>query len=136
MSEKRSKLSRREFAQRAVFASAAGTLAPVGALLGAQTQTSTSASDLPQDFPKLSSQSHAEAEVRFDAILREYPGRFTDAEKKDLRRLCYAIQPPLDRLRSYAIENGDSPALYLKPIAERERRVVSPPKFSGKTKKP
>ncbi|HUI76177.1 MAG TPA: hypothetical protein VLX32_14595 [Candidatus Acidoferrum sp.] len=136
MSEKRSMLSRREFARRAALASAGGTLVPVGSILGAQTSASTGTSALPEGFPKLSQQSQVEAEARFDAILREYPSRFPDAEKKDLRRLCYAIQPPLDHLRSYAIENGDSPALYLKPIVERERRVVSPQKFLGKTKKP
>jgi hypothetical protein len=136
MSEKPSKVSRREFARRAAFVSAAGTLAPVESLLGAQASSSSNNSELPPGFPKLSPQSQAEAEARFEAILREYPSRFSDAEKKDLRRLCYVIQTPLDHLRSDAIENGDSPALYLKPIVERERRVISSPRQTGQTKKP
>jgi hypothetical protein len=31
-------------------------------------------------------------------------------------------QPPLDRLRAYNIENAVSPALYLKPLVEREKK--------------
>ena len=125
MSEK--PVSRREFAKRAVFASAAGTLASVGPLLPARSSDPPVA---PQqdaaELPKLSAQSQNEADARFESILREYADRFSDAEKKDLRRLCYAIQQPLDHVRAYPVANGDAPALYLKPIVERERRQLSP----------
>jgi hypothetical protein len=129
--EKGFKVSRREFARRAALASAAGTLGPMGSLFGAQTPAASGVSEVPQDFPKLSQQSQTEAEARFNAILLEYPSRFSDAEKKDLRRICYTIQAPLDHLRSYPVENNDSPALYLRPIVERERRLTSPPKSAS-----
>ena len=45
-------------------------------------------------------------------------------QKADLRRLCNLAQPPLDRLRAYALENGDGPALYLKPLVEREKNPL------------
>jgi len=35
-------------------------------------------------------------------------------------------QPALDRIRSYHLENGDSPALYLKPLVEREKKPSAP----------
>jgi hypothetical protein len=33
-------------------------------------------------------------------------------------------QPPLDRLRAYALENGDNSALYFKPLVEREKNPL------------
>ena len=54
----------------------------------------------------------------------QYGSRFSDAQKADLRRLCALAQPPLDRLRAYALENGDSSALYLKPLVEREKNPL------------
>jgi hypothetical protein len=72
-------------------------------------------------MPKLSPESHAEAEARIQSIFSQYGSRFSDAQKADIRRLCALAQPPLDRLRAYALENGDGPALYLKPLVEREK---------------
>lgn len=125
-------ISRREFARRAALASAAASLAP-SALLSA----STAGQDAPPaaDLPKLSPEGQAEADARYQSILAEYGSRFSEAQKADLRRLCIAAQPPLDRLRAYAIQNGDSPALYLKPLVEREKKPVpaaAKPPASGK----
>jgi hypothetical protein len=72
-------------------------------------------------MPKLSPESHAEVEARIQSIFSQYGSRFSDAQKADIRRLCALAQPPLDRLRAYALENGDGPALYLKPLVEREK---------------
>jgi len=69
----------------------------------------------------LSSQSQADAESRFQAILAVYGTRFSDAQKDELRRLCYTAQPMLDQVRAYSITNADGPALYLKPLVEREK---------------
>src|SRR6267142_50446 len=110
-------MSRREFARRAAMVSAV-TLAPANLLgsdvLPAMTQQPTSAN--------LSPESRAEVESRIQAILGEYSGRFSDAQKVDLRRLCEEAQPVLDRLRAYPVENGDGPALYLRPLMEREKK--------------
>ena len=78
----------------------------------------------PADMPKLSPESHAEAEARIQTIFAQYGSRFSDAQKADLRRLCFLGQPPLDRLRAYALENGDNPALYFKPLVEREKNPL------------
>ncbi len=132
-----SPISRREFARRAAIASAV-SIVPVGALPlhssipeSAQQQTSTTSS--------LSPESQAEVEARYQAILAVYGSRFSDAQKTDLRRLCSSAQPSLDRLRAYSIENGDGPALYLKPLVEREKKTepaAIPRAASPATKKP
>jgi hypothetical protein len=116
--EKDHAISRREFARRAAMVSAA-TLAPAN-LLG-----SAVSPPMPQQQPtsaNLSPESQAEVESRVQAILSEYGGRFSDTQKVDLRRLCKEAQPVLDRLRAYPTENGDGPALYLKPLMEREKK--------------
>jgi hypothetical protein len=137
-------ISRREFARRAALASAVAAVAPAAAVSTSAALSSEVANlagaDLsgrlsdppsrlgpeqqPIDLPKLSPESHAEVEARAQTILSQYGGRFNDAQKADLRRLCHLAQPPLDRLRAYALENGDGPALYLKPLVEREKNPL------------
>ena len=116
-------LSRREFARRAALASAVAAVAP-GAAVSTSASTATPQPQQGADLPKLSPESHTEAEARVQTILNQYGGRFNDAQKADLRRLCFLAQPPLDRLRAYALENGDAPALYLKPLVEREKNPL------------
>jgi hypothetical protein len=115
-----SPITRREFARRAAMVSAV-TMVPAGALA---VQSPVSAPPLPQtsDSPSLSAEGKAEAEARYQAILAVYAPRFSETQKADLRRLSYAAQESLDRLRAYSIENGDGPALYLKPLVEREKK--------------
>ena len=137
-------ISRREFARRAALASAVATIAPSAAIATPEAPlneyATVAAADLrgrlpdpssklgpeqqPPDLPKLSPESHAEVDARVQTILSQYGGRFNDAQKADLRRLCHLAQPPLDRLRAYALENGDGPALYLKPLVEREKNPL------------
>jgi hypothetical protein len=119
--KKSSKISRREFARRAALASAAATLAPAN-LISSEAVGPLSPAQQAPTLPKLSPEGQAEVEARVQTILSQYGSRFTEAQKTDLRRLCTLAQPPLDRLRSYAIENGDPPALYLKPLVEREKK--------------
>jgi hypothetical protein len=135
-------ISRREFARRAALASAVATVAPAAALATTEARSNdhalvaaadrggrlsaVSGDAIPQpqqpaDMPKLSPESRAEVEARIQSIFSQYGSRFSDAQKTDIRRLCALAQPPLDRLRAYALENGDGPALYLKPLVEREK---------------
>ena len=135
-------ISRREFARRAALASAVATLAPSGAMTTPEAPLdkhatvaaadrggpfSDPASNAPQqasDLPKLSPEGHAEVEARIQSIFSQYSARLSDAQKTDVRRLCNLAQPPLDRLRAYALANGDGPALYLKPLVEREKNPL------------
>lgn len=140
MADDKKQYSRRAFARKAALFSAAAPLAavPIATFNEPSFQSDNQQPKLPPDFPKLSDQSRTEVEERYKAILAQYGGRFSEAQKADLRRLCYVAQPPLDRLRTYAIQNGESPALYLKPIVDRDKKPTkpSPATATNATKKP
>lgn len=133
-----SAISRREFARRAAFVSAAASLSPAdlltresGASAAQPLQTPSPAS------PKLSPESQAEMESRLQAVFAQYGSRLSDAQKSDLRRIAADGQAALDRLRAFPTDNGDGPALYLKPLMERETKHVIPtPAKAGAPKKP
>jgi hypothetical protein len=132
-----SPISRREFARRAAIVSAV-SMVPTSARL-ARPSMADPFPDQSSDTPSLSSESKAEAEARYQTILGVYGSRFSDTQKSDLRRLCFAAQPSLDHLRAYTIENADGPALYLKPLVEREKRsgpAAIPRAASSATQKP
>jgi len=116
-----SAISRREFARRAAFASAAASLAP-SELLSSESIPLAQPAQQTANAPKLSPESQAEVESRIQAIFAQYGKRLSDAQKTDIRRLATEAQPPLDRLRAFATGNGDGPGLYLKPLIERERK--------------
>jgi hypothetical protein len=139
-------ISRREFARRAALASAVASVAPATALATPPAPSTehahVAAADRPErlstptsdaavpplqqhaGLPKLSPESQAEVDARIQTIFAQYGKRFSDEQKTDIRRLCAVAQPPLDRLRAYALENGDAPALYLKPLVEREKNPL------------
>jgi hypothetical protein len=132
----RSAISRREFARRAAMVSAAASLAPAN-LLNAEPLASPPQAQQPPNVPKLLPQSQAEVDSRIQTILAQYGSRLSDAQKADIRRLATEAQPPLDRLRAYPTENVDGPALYLKPLMEREKKpapVPAPPKSAATPK--
>ena len=130
-------ISRREFARRAAIISAV-SIVPAPPPPGHSSIPESGLNQTP-DGSTLSRESQAEAEARYQSILGVYGSRFSDLQKIDLRRLCFAAQPALDRLRAYTIENGDSPALYLKPLVEREKKTPAaaiPKAANSETKKP
>ena len=122
-SKNNSGISRREFARRAALVSAAASLSPSG-LLSNPATAAVPAESTPQAAkgPKLSPESQAEMELRLQTIFEQYGSRLNDTQKADLRRLAAEGQAALDRLRAYPADNGDSPALYLKPLIEHERK--------------
>ena len=122
-------VTRREFARRAALGAASATLLPFGGIAASTEPPPPRVADsseiqAPADAPKLSAQSQSEAESRWKSIIDQYSDRFTDAQKTDLKRLCIFIQPSLDRIRSYTLSNGDLPALYLKPLVDRDKKPV------------
>ena len=133
-----SAISRREFARRAAFVSAAASLSPTELLAR---ESAASATQPPQasapSAPKLSPESQVEMESRLQAVFALHGSRLNDAQKSDLRRIAAEGQAALDRLRAYPTDNGDGPALYLKPLMEREKKPALPAtaKASG-AKKP
>jgi len=123
-------LSRREFARRAALLSATSFVSPAARL------------DLPSDIvgdyqvdaggPKLSPEGQAEANARYQQVLSLYGDRLNDEQKPRVKKMCAELQKALDHIRSYELQNGNAPALYLKPLYEREKRQQS----TGATGKP
>jgi hypothetical protein len=128
-------ITRREFARRAAFVSAAASFAPSN-LLSPKPVTSAVPEQQPANAPKLSPESQIEVESRIQAIFAQYGGRLSDTQKADIRRLATEAQPPLDRLRAFATENGDGPGLYLKPLIEREKKNPPMPAASKQAAAP
>lgn len=127
------RLSRREFARRAAMISAAAPLAGTGLLaegalpIGMQQQQA-------ENLPKLSPEGQAEADARYQQVLGQYGSRLSGDEKNLVRTLCIFLQPALEHVRAYPLTNGDAPALYLKPLVEREKKPAAIP--SPKNAKP
>jgi hypothetical protein len=115
-----SPISRRAFARGAAVVSAA-CMVPASAL-PVHGLTPEPPFEQSADAHSLSSESQAEAEARYQTILGIYGSRFSETQKAELHRLCFLAQGPVDHLRAYALENGAGPALYLKPLVEREKR--------------
>ncbi|HEY4980047.1 MAG TPA: hypothetical protein VII25_12845 [Candidatus Acidoferrum sp.] len=114
--------SRRTFAQRAVLLSASATIAPAG-LLAVARATATATGQLPDNFPKLTAEGHAEAETRYQMVSSRYGIHWTEEEQNAAKLACFMAQPGLERLRSFPLKNGDVPALFLRPLVEREKLV-------------
>jgi hypothetical protein len=121
-------VSRREFALRAAFGAASATLLPLGDFVPvANAAAPAQPPQAPGGDAKLSPQSQAEAGSRYESILQQYPDRFSEAQKADLKRLSLALQPSLDHLREFTISNSDLPALYLKPLVDRDKKPAAKP---------
>ncbi len=121
-----SAISRREFARRAALVSAAASLTPSN-LLPSESLAAPLPAQQPVNAPKLSPESQAEVDSRIQSIFAQYGNRLSGAQKADIRRLAAEAQPPLERLRAFATDNGDGPGLYLKPLMEREKKPTPTP---------
>jgi hypothetical protein len=108
-------LTRREFAARAGLVGVGATLGATPALAKAVHARATAETG------------DGEAELRVKMILGMYPGRFSEQQQADLRKMSAGTQKSLDKLRAYKVENGDEPALKLKPLMEREKKVAPAP---------
>jgi hypothetical protein len=122
-------LSRRQFAQRAAIISAAATLTPTDALLSRSTPATPQTA---QNGPQLSAEGQLEADSRYQQILGLYGSRLDDAQKANIKRMCVELQPTLEKIRKFNLQNGNAPALYLKPLVEREKK----PPAATDSKKP
>jgi hypothetical protein len=128
-------LSRRKFAQRAVLLATAASLAPAAILPVADARIPTPA--LPaQDaakLPKLSPAGQVEADARLQFILSTHENTFDDKQKQLIRTSCVYLQSGLEKVRAYPLENGDAPALYLKPLLDREKKRLAAVPAPSKT---
>lgn len=114
--------SRREFAQQAAMLSATASLVPAQVILAPPQSVSPQASE---GTPKLSEAAQAEVDGRYQQILSLYSERLDEAQKANIKKMCAELQPSLERIRNFKLDNGDAPALYLKPLVERENRPAA-----------
>lgn len=126
-------ISRREFAQRAAMLSATASIVPHTAMLDLPANAFAS-EQVEAGAPKLSPEGQAEADARYQQVLALYGDRLTGEQKNRVKKMCAELQPALERIRSYKLDNGNAPALYLKPLFEREKKpqsaAVPPPATS------
>lgn len=123
---KKDGISRRQFAQRAALLSASASIIPAASVF-ADSSLAMPAQQPAETHPNLSPESQAEAEARYQQILSQYGSRLSSEEKVSLREMNLVTQASLDKVRAFSLENGDAPALYLKPLVEREKKPVQPP---------
>lgn len=126
-------LSRREFARQVALATATAASCLAGPVPLIEAAGAQESGPQAAKAPALPPQSQAEVDARIQAILGRHGNRLSDAQKADLKRLATDIQKPLEKLRAYALSNGDMPATVLKPIVERDKpraagAVPAPPK--------
>ena len=121
---KRQKINRREFARKAALLSVA--IVPAGVAFE-QPAAAVTNEQLPEGAEKLSAEGRVEAAARFQQLVSQYGSRFDSEEQKRVRDGCYSLQASLERLRAFPLENGDAPAVYLKPLVEREKKLQGAP---------
>jgi hypothetical protein len=92
-------------------------------MLPAEAFPDACASEQSADLPKLSAEGQAEADARFQMVLSRYGNRLSDEEKHRTKALCYSLQTTLEHVRAYPIKNGDVPALFLRPLIDRQEHA-------------
>jgi hypothetical protein len=115
-------ISRRDFAKAAAM-SAAVVVVPSDLL--AQDQNPAPEAAKGESSPsttKLSPASQAEADLSYETILRKYGSRFSEDQKKEIRRLVNQQQSGLDKLRAFPIGNSVEPANVFKPLVQEGHR--------------
>ena len=115
-------LSRRDFAKAAAV-TAAAAMVPAE-LLAQQEKPAPEAAktETAPQTPKLSAQGQAEADLAYETLMRKYGTRFSEEQKNDIRRLVSAQQAGLEKLRAFAVTNGDEPATVFKPLVPEAKR--------------
>jgi hypothetical protein len=112
-------ISRRQFSRKAGLAAAATISAP--ALLGAALAPSAPAQDQKSEPLKgLTPQQTADVDAKLANILRKYGDRFSDDQKKRLRRILAQHQRLMAPVREFAVQNGDPPASVLRVSFDRQ----------------
>lgn len=116
-----SMFSRRQFARRAAVLSTAASLVSAEAILPRDSCASAS-----QSSPSLSSAGQREADSRYQQIVSLYGQQLDDAQKAKIKKMCEDLQPTLGKIRTFNLANGTAPALFLKPLFERDKKPKSP----------
>jgi len=121
-------LNRRSFALGAAAAVAGTLINPAEALEQAQSASTPAPQndELERKFhaamAKLSPAAQAEVQAKIASILRKYGDRLSEEQKSDIRRAMAEAQDGLEKMRAFALENGDQPATVFKIHQQEGRR--------------
>jgi len=115
MSESRPKITRRSFALGAAVAAATAFL-PGGEISaqGEPAKAGAPPAQQPSSSTKLSPDAQAEVEAKIKEIFRKYGKRLNDEQRADIRKVMAETQGGLEKMRAFALENGDQPATVVK----------------------
>ncbi len=113
-------VDRRRFTLGAAAVATTALISPSHALEQAQTAgSSTPVSALEEKtraaMQKLSPTAQAEVETKVSSIFRKYGSRLSDEQKADIRRAMAETQDGLEKMRAFALENGEQPATVFHP---------------------
>jgi hypothetical protein len=72
------------------------------------------------DMAKLSPGARAEVEAKMSEILRKYGSRLSEEQKAEIRKVMEETQDGLEKMRTFALTNGDQPATALRFYARKE----------------
>lgn len=117
MSDLQKKVTRRAFALGTAVA-ATSVLVPGSAVLG-------QAPVDPQSSPSttLSPEAQAEVDGKIKEIFRKHGSKLSDEQKADIRKVMAETQGGLEKMRAFALDNGDQPATVLKFIQEEKKNA-------------
>jgi hypothetical protein len=71
---------------------------------------------------KLSPQAQAEVEMKVTEIFRKYGDKLSDEQKADIRKIMAETQEGLEKMRAFALENGDQPADAFRAYRREEKK--------------
>ena len=104
-------LDRRQFALGAAAAATAALIHPGEALAQTASGSVTELDKKTRDaMAKLSPAARAEVEAKVTNIFRKYGERLNEEQRADIRRIMAESQEGLEKMRAFALENGDQPA--------------------------
>jgi hypothetical protein len=120
-------VTRRRFALGAAAAATTALINPAQALEQAQSTTPLQpASNVEEKaraaMAKLSPAAQAEVEMKVGSIFRKYGNMLNDEQKADIRRAMAEAQDGVEKMRAFALENGNQPATVLKLRREGGKR--------------
>lgn len=114
---------RRRFTLAAAAAASTAMIHPIDVLAGIsqsgttaeqQSKAEKPATSLQQQaqaaMDKLSPSARAEVEMKFASIVRKYGARLSEDQQTDIRRSLAETQEGLEKMRAFALDNGDQPA--------------------------
>ena len=108
--------SRRSFALGAAAVTAGALIAPGDIALAQATQPDTKSPAGSLDLAaqaalaKLSPAAQAEVEMKVASVMRKYGDRLSAEQRADVRKALAEAQDGLEKMRAFALDNGDQPA--------------------------